>query len=114
MPLEQRIFSVYILVNQKNGTLYIGVTDDLPTRIVQHQEKQKMGFSSRYNITRLVCRQAFEDIQLAIQREKKIKKRPRQWKINTIDSENREWKDLSLMLFCTSTRKNLCKNLRDR
>ena len=110
MPQEQSIYSVYILASQKNGTLYIGVTGDLPTRIIQHQEKQKKGFSSRYNITRLVWWQDFEDVQLAIQREKTMKKWPRQWKINLIEEQNHRWEDLSHLLFSPSPRKNLCKN----
>ena len=103
MQRQQRIYSVYILASQKNGTLYIGVTGDLPTRIVQHREKQMKGFSSQYNITRLVWWQDFEDVQLAIQREKTMKKWPRQWKINAIEKQNQEWKDLSLLLFGASS-----------
>ena len=72
MPKEHRTYSVYILASQKNGTLYIGVTGDLPTRIVQHQEQQKLGFTSRYNIGQIVWWEDFEDVQLAIQREKTI------------------------------------------
>ena len=102
MPREQRGYSVYILASQKNGTIYIGVTGDLPSRIVQHKEKQKKSFSSRYNITNLVWWQDFEDVRLAIQREKTLKKWPRQWKINVIEEQNREWKDLSHHLFSTS------------
>ena len=99
MQRQQRIYSVYILASRKNGTLYIGVTGDLPTRVVQHQERLKKGFSSRYNITKLVWWQNFEDVRLAIQREKTMKKWSRQWKVNTIEEQNREWKDLSHRLF---------------
>ena len=95
MPKQQRIYSVYILASQKNGTLYIGVTGDLPTRIVQHQEQQKLGFTSRYNIGQLVWWEDFEDVQLAIQREKTMKKWVRQWKINLIETTNANWIDLS-------------------
>ena len=99
---EQRIYCAYILASQKNGTLYIGVTGDLLTRIVQQREKQVKGFSSRYNITNLVWWEDFEDVQLAIQREKTMKKWIRQWKINTIEEQNQEWKDLSHRLFSAS------------
>ena len=95
MPKEHRTYSVYILASQKNGTLYIGVTGDLPTRIVQHQEQQKLGFTSRYNIGQLVWWEDFEDVQLAIQREKTMKKWVRQWKINLIETTNANWIDLS-------------------
>ena len=101
-PKDQRIYSVYILASQRNGTLYIGVTGDLPTRIIQHRERQLKGFTSRYNTTNLVWWEDFEDVQLAIQREKTMKKWPRQRKINTIEEQNREWKDLSHHLFSPS------------
>ena len=98
MAQQQRVYSVYILASRKNGTLYIGVTSDLPTRIIQHQEKQLPGFSSRYNISRLVWWQDFEDVQLAIQREKTMKKWVRQWKINLIEASNPNWRDLTKQL----------------
>ena len=95
MSQQQRIYSVYMLASKKNGTLYIGVTSDLPTRIIQHKEKQQQGFSSRYNTSRLVWWEDFEDVQLAIQREKTMKKWIRQWKINLIEATNPNWLDLT-------------------
>jgi putative endonuclease len=95
MPQQQRIYSVYMLASKKNGTLYIGVTSDLATRIIQHKEKQQQGFSSLYNVSRLVWWEDFEDVQLAIQREKTMKKWVRQWKVNVIEATNPNWLDLT-------------------
>jgi putative endonuclease len=94
MPWEQRIYSVYILASATNGTLYIGVTGNLVSRIVQHRNKEIPGFTARYCVTRLVWWQDFEDVQLAIQREKTMKKWPRAWKIKTIEQANPDWNDL--------------------
>ncbi len=94
MPREQKIYSVYILASKKNGTLYIGVTGDLPTRITQHKEGLIEGFTQKYNVKTLVWFESFDLIDLAIQREKTMKKWPRQWKINAIERENSNWNDL--------------------
>jgi putative endonuclease len=93
MPREQKIYSVYIMASKKNGTLYIGVTGDLPTRITQHKEGLVEGFTKKYNVKTLVWFESFDLVDLAIQREKTMKKWPRQWKINLIESENPEWND---------------------
>ena len=98
MPKQQRIYSVYIMASKKNGTLYIGVTGDLPTRLVQHKQKQAKGFTAKYNIGHLVWWEDFEDVQLAIQREKTMKKWVRQWKINLIETTNPNWIDLTQQL----------------
>ena len=95
MAREQRIYAVYMMASGKNGMLYIGVTGDLVSRIVQHKSKQVLGFTARYNITTLVWWEDFEDVQLAIQREKTMKKWPRQWKISVIEAANPAWEDLS-------------------
>ncbi len=88
-------YYVYILASQKNGTLYIGVTNDLETRILQHKQKINEGFTSKYNVTLLVYFESFQYIAEAIKREKQLKKWNRQWKINLIEEENLDWKDLS-------------------
>ncbi len=97
MPYHQRperIYSVYILASQKNGTLYIGVTGDLPTRIAQHKEGLTKGFNQKYDVKTLVWFEDFSEIDSAIQREKTMKKWPRQWKINVIEHKNPDWSDL--------------------
>ena len=98
MPREQCIYAVYIMASGKNGTLYIGVSGNLVSRIVQHRNKEIRGFTSRYNITQLVWWEDFEDVQFAIQREKTMKKWPRQWKINLIERTNPNWDDLFSLL----------------
>lgn len=88
-------YYIYILASKKNGTLYIGVTNDIKRRVLEHKEKINKGFTSRYNINRLVYFESFQYINDAILREKRLKKWNRQWKINLIEEENKEWNDLS-------------------
>ena len=86
---------VYILTNAHHTVLYVGVTNYLTRRIYQHKTKLYKGFTTRYNCTILVYYETFMDMQMAIAREKQIKKRSRSYKINLIESENPEWADLS-------------------
>jgi len=86
---------VYILASKKNGTLYTGVTSDLSRRIAEHKSKSVPGFTSQYGVDRLVWYLAGDDIVAAIELEKKIKNRPRQWKIALIEKTNPDWRDLS-------------------
>ena len=72
----------------------MGVTKDLVSRVYQHKEKLLPGFSSRYDIRRLVWFEVYDDPTNAIEREKKIKKWRRAWKIELIEKENPDWKDL--------------------
>ncbi len=85
---------VYILSNHPNGTLYIGVTSDLPKRIWQHKNKQMEGFTEKYHLDKLVYYEIFEDIESAIYREKRLKEWQRKWKIDLIQKMNPSWKDL--------------------
>jgi len=85
---------VYILANKRNGTLYIGVTSDLPKRIYQHRSGSVRGFSSRYNVKRLVYFETFDEITSAISREKALKKWRRAWKLRLIEEKNPDWRDL--------------------
>jgi len=87
-------YCVYILANKRNGTLYIGISSDLIKRIWQHKEKVVGGFTKKYNVNRLVYFEQFTDPQNAIKREKRLKKYERQWKINLIEKDNPQWKDL--------------------
>jgi putative endonuclease len=88
------VFYVYLLASRKQGTLYLGVTRDLVRRIYQHREKLTPGFSSRYDIRRLVWFEVYDDPVNAIEREKEIKKWRRAWKIALIEKDNPDWKDL--------------------
>ena len=85
---------VYIVTNRPNGTLYVGVTSDLPRRIWEHREGVIDGFTRRYGLKRLVWCEAHETIQSAIQREKTMKHWPRAWKVRLILAANPEWADL--------------------
>ncbi len=86
---------VYILASQKNGTLYTGVTSNLQRRMHEHKHHLLEGFSKKYDVTRLVWFVHGEDMAAAIELEKKIKNRGRQWKINLIEQENLNWDDLA-------------------
>ena len=86
---------VYILASQEYGTLYIGVTSDLMARLYQHRAGEVKGFTAKYRVYRLVRFEEFETMHDAISREKQLKRRHRQWKINLIESENPQWADLA-------------------
>ncbi|MEN8206320.1 MAG: GIY-YIG nuclease family protein [Pseudomonadota bacterium] len=86
--------AVYLLTNRSNGTLYTGVTRDLPKRIWQHKNKVTKGFSAKYNLTMLVYFEIFEDMYHAISREKQIKAGSRKSKLKLIETFNPGWRDL--------------------
>lgn len=86
----------YILTNDHNTVLYVGMTNDLPTRLWEHRTKQNSkSFTAKYNISKLVYYEGFELITEAIDREKFIKGKSRQWKIDLIKTMNPEWIDLT-------------------
>ena len=85
---------VYIMTNRRNGILYVGVTSNLPSRAYQHREGAVDGFTKRYGLKLLVYYEAFDDIRLAIQREKTMKHWPRAWKVRLIHEMNPQWSDL--------------------
>lgn len=85
---------IYILANFEQTTLYTGVTNDLVRRIFEHKNKLVGGFSSKYNLTRLVYYEVFEDIASAILREKQIKGGSRKKKLKLINDFNPQWEDL--------------------
>lgn len=87
-------YYVYILASQKEGTLYVGVTNDLIRRIHEHKSDAVDGFTKKYGIKTLVYFEETESIEAAIAREKHIKKWNRAWKIELIVRENPEWRDL--------------------
>ena len=86
---------VYILASKKRGTLYTGVTSNLERRMYEHKHHLLQGFTSQYNVIRLVWFIHGKSITAAIDLEKKIKNRGRQWKINLIEKTNPNWHDLS-------------------
>ena len=85
---------IYIITNHTNTTLYIGVTTNLIKRIYEHKNKVVDGFSKKYNLNKLVYFETITDIATAIQREKYLKGKKREYKINLINSFNPEWIDL--------------------
>ena len=89
-----RQYCVYVMTNRHNTVLYTGVTNDLKKRAWQHREKLVEGFAKRYNVTKLVYYEVFDDVHAAIAREKQIKAGSRQKKIDLVNSMNREWRDL--------------------
>ena len=89
---------VYIMTNRRNGILYVGVTSNLPSRAYQHREGLVDGFTKRYGLKLLVYYEAFDDIRLAIQREKTMKHWSRAWKVRLIHEMNPQWNDLSATL----------------
>jgi putative endonuclease len=88
------MFRVYILTNRKHGTLYTGVTNDRPTRIVSHRAGLRSGFVWKHRLFRLVCIQCFASALDAIAQEKRLKKWRRDRKIQLIERDNPEWRDL--------------------
>lgn len=89
----------YILASKPNGTLYIGVTSNLINRTQQHKEHATEGFTKKYSVDMLVWYEAHDTIEQAILREKQLKKWDRSWKLQLIEKENPEWKDLSESVF---------------
>ena len=86
--------AVYMLASARNGTLYIGVTSDLPKRVWEHKNGFVESFTKRHGVHRLVYYELHEDILGAITREKQIKKWNRAWKLKLIEASNPEWRDL--------------------
>ena len=88
-------YYVYILTNKSNGVLYIGMTNNLPRRILEHKQKLVKGFTEKYNCTELVDCEETNSVIAAIAREKQLKNWHRQWKINLITEMNPNWEDLA-------------------
>jgi len=89
-----RSYFVYILASTKNGTLYIGVTNNLIRRVHEHKNDLADGFTKKYGVHNLVYYEQTEDVDAALHREKQLKKWNRQWKINLIEKSNPAWHDL--------------------
>ena len=91
--------AVYMMASRRHGTIYIGVTSDLPGRVSQHREGVYDGFTKRYGVKRLVWFERHDGIEAAIHREKRLKEYQRQWKINLIEHDNPDWNDLFPQFF---------------
>ena len=88
-------YYLYLLTNKRNGTLYIGVTNNLERRLFEHKKKLIEGFTKRYNLNKLIYFETYQFVNDAIKRERNMKKWKRQWKIDLIERDNPNWKDLS-------------------
>ncbi|MGJ5220953.1 MULTISPECIES: GIY-YIG nuclease family protein [unclassified Bradyrhizobium] len=87
-------YYVYILASRKDGAIYVGVTNDLVRRVYEHRLKAVPGFTFKYNITRLVWFEVYDDPISAITREKELKQWKRAWKVHLIEKDNPGWSDL--------------------
>ncbi|WP_428071951.1 GIY-YIG nuclease family protein [Candidatus Avelusimicrobium alvi] len=90
--------AVYILASRRNGTLYVGVTNNLIRRVWEHKQNLTDGFTKKYTVHTLVYYELYSDILHAIAREKEIKKWKRRWKLQLIEKNNPDWKDLYFTL----------------
>jgi putative endonuclease len=86
--------AVYLLASRQNGTLYVGVTSNLPQRIWQHRNDAAKGFTQKYGVHLLVYFELYDDMTTAISREKQLKHWNRAWKIALIEQTNPTWRDL--------------------
>lgn len=89
-----KIYHVYMMASQPNGTLYIGITSYLAQRVYQHKTKTFKGFTAKYNVNLLVWYEGYQEVSDAIAREKQLKKFYRKQKLALINAFNPEWKDL--------------------
>jgi putative endonuclease len=90
----ERVFAVYILASRRNGTLYVGVTSELPKRVMEHRLGLVEGFTKEYDVKHLVWYEMHGEAVAAITRERQIKKWNRLWKLKLIEEKNPEWIDL--------------------
>lgn len=88
------MYYVYILASRINGTLYIGVTNNLVKRVYEHKNDLVEGFTKKYQVHSLVYFESYDDVNEAIKKEKQMKEWKRYWKIKTINKFNSNWKDL--------------------
>ena len=91
---KDHTYFLYILSSRKNGTLYVGVTNDLLRRVQEHREGLVPGFTKKYDVKLLVYYEVFGDISEAIAREKRAKRWLRRWKLDLIEQQNPNWQDL--------------------
>jgi len=87
-------FFVYILASRRNGTLYVGVTNDLARRVAEHKAKLVPGFTRKYRVDKLVHVEEYSSILEARARERSLKRWNRAWKLGLIEKDNPAWKDL--------------------
>ncbi len=96
--MDQKKYAVYILASSRNGTLYIGVTNNLARRVHEHRSGEGGEFTKKYRVHQLVYYEFFQDVNDALRREKQLKNWKRKWKLALIEKENPEWRDLFSLL----------------
>jgi len=94
LSMREHLYFVYILASRRNGTLYVGVTNDVMRRTYEHKTDLIKGFTKKYGVHILVWYEAYDDIHTAIAREKRLKRWNRAWKIKLIEENNSGWNDL--------------------
>lgn len=92
--MKQYNYYVYLLTSSENSVFYVGVTNDLIRRVIEHKIHRNDGFTNLYNVTKLVYFETFSNVEDAIKREKQVKRYKRLWKVNLVNGMNAEWKDL--------------------
>ena len=92
--MREHVYYVYILASRRNGTLYVGVSNDVLRRTWEHRNKLVDGFTKKYGVCLLVWYEQYGDIRAAIAREKQLKRWNRAWKVKLIEKENSGWNDL--------------------
>ncbi len=94
LVMSERAYWVYMMASQRNGTLYVGVTNDLARRAWEHRTGRGSQFASKHHVNKLVWCESYSDIQEAIRREKQLKGWERRWKLELIERQNPAWNDL--------------------
>jgi len=92
--MGEKLYYVYILASQRHGTLYVGVTSNLIRRIHEHRSSVIAGFTRDYRVKKLVWFESTNDVREALELEKRLKRWKRRWKLELIEANNPEWKDL--------------------
>lgn len=92
----EKVYYIYIMTNITNHVLYIGITNNLQRRVYEHKNKLVDGFSKQYNLCKLVHYESTNDVCVAIEREKQLKRWHREWKMNLIKQSNPEFDDLNI------------------
>ena len=95
MSTKDKFYFIYILTNKGNTVLYTGITNDIERRVFEHKEKSIKGFTEKYSVNKLVYYEIYEEVHMALAREKQIKGGSRKDKINLVNRKNKEWRDLA-------------------
>jgi len=111
--MKQHNYYVYLLTSTDNSIFYVGVTNDLIRRVLEHKIHKNDGFTSKYNITKLVYFETYSNIFEAIKREKQIKHYKRLWKANLVTRDNSDWNDLSSLIGITKEMINKAMHFQD-